>query len=101
MRKNLGTVGLIILMVPVVIYLYNRVLQQDEATTPDELANRGCSCCLLSRPLHRHPDAPTRLSKGRCFPSSAAPWSSGMAMAEGKMLLTLGWRDSRPCDEAA
>ena len=39
MRKNLGKVGLIILVVLVVIYLYNRVLQEGEAPIPDERAN--------------------------------------------------------------
>lgn len=39
MQKNLGKFGLIILMMVVLIYLYNRVLQQDQATTPEERAN--------------------------------------------------------------
>ena len=32
MQKNLGKFGLIILMALVAIYLYNRILQQDEVT---------------------------------------------------------------------
>lgn len=39
MQKNLGKVGLTILMVLAVMYFYNRVLQQDEAAIPDELTN--------------------------------------------------------------
>ena len=40
MQKTLGRVGLIILFVLVLIYLYNRILQQDEAPTPGELADQ-------------------------------------------------------------
>ena len=39
MQKNLSKVGLIILMVLVVMFLYNHVTQRDDATIPDELTN--------------------------------------------------------------
>ena len=39
MQKNLGKVGLIIMVVLALIYLYDGGLQQDEATTPDDRDN--------------------------------------------------------------
>ena len=99
MRKNLGTVGLIILMVPVVIYLYNRVLQQDEATTPDELANED----VLLSPEPTPSSPPGR--SDRTFERPMLPVERRSVVkrdgdGRGKDAFDLRMERFQPCDEA-
>ena len=98
MRKNLGKVGLILLMVLVLIYLYNRGLQQDEATTPDELANQE----VMVSP-EPNPPSP-RGRSDRAFERPVLPVEHRSVVkrdgeGRGKDAFDLKMERFRPCEE--
>ena len=98
MQKNLGKFGLIILMALVAIYLYNRILQQDEATTPDELANEE----VMLSPGPTPPSPPGRSDRAVERPVPPPKQRSVVKRdgdGRGKDAFDLRMERFQPCDE--
>lgn len=98
MQKQLGKVGLIILMVLAAMYLYNRVLQQDEAPIPDERTNETVT--LSPEPT---PPPPPRRSDRRVERPGLPPENRSAAKRDGedrgKDAFDLRRERFQPCNE--
>lgn len=98
MQKNLIKVGLIVFIVVAVIYLYDRVPQQDETTIPDDLTNENAT--LPPAPTPPPPSGRSDRTFGRpVLPPEQRSTAKRDGEGIGKDSFDLMMESFQPCDE--